>query len=317
MPVKTVAGRPLALLELGQRPAGLAIPSHLHAVVEHAQLAEQLGYSRYWLAEHHDEANSWASPTVLAAAVAQSTRTIRIGAAGVLLNASNPFRVACDYALLSHLFPDRIDLGIARASPGANARALSDIEADRPITSAAGPNLKDDVSNTRFSAALTDVVGHLRGTLPIEHRHFGAVVVPPCRRTGLELWLLGSGRVSAQVASREGASLALALFLNPQLDPATVARYKTEFRAGWSETPRVALAVAGVCAASDDRAARVAARVHPASIAISIVGGPATCADQLRLLAQRFDVEEIVWVDVAPAADWRRESITALAEMPA
>jgi luciferase family oxidoreductase group 1 len=314
MPVKTIAGRPTGLLDLGQRPAGMAIPSHLQAVVEHAQLAEQLGFSRYWLAEHHGEANSWASPTVLATAVAQATRTIRVGAAGVLLNACNPFRVGCDYALLSHLFPDRIDLGIARASPGANARALREIDADTPVTSA-GPALNDEFPNTRFSAALTDLVCHLRGTLPIEHRHFGAVIVPPCRRTGLELWLLGSRHRSAQLASREGASLALALFLNPQLDPAAVAQYKTDFRAGWSKTPRVALAVAGVCASSDDGAARLAARVPPAPISISVAGGPATCADQLRLLAERFDVEEIVWVDVAPGIDWRRDSMVALAEI--
>jgi luciferase family oxidoreductase group 1 len=302
----------LSILDLGHRAPGQLVTDHLQEIVRSARLADELGFARYWLAEHHAATSSSVSPTVLAAAIAQATRTIRVGSAGVLLNAYNPFRLACDFALLSQLFPDRVDLGIARAWPGANGYALLDVPCPT-LPMPAGPGQADDARVAQFAERLSDLVAHLDASLPVEHRHFGAVVVPPVRRSGLEVWLLGSQDTSANLASQRGMSLALALFLSPRARAEIVARYRAEFRPGWSSTPWVALAVAGVCAATDDEAAKLVARRPSAHVHVSVVGSPARCREQLAALAEQFGTDELVWVDLAPDFERRRESLRLLA----
>ena len=298
---------PLGLLDLGERRPGQTVTEHLAEVLRLATVAESLGYSRYWLAEHHAPRSSWASPVVMAAAIAQQTRTIRVGPAGVLLSAYNPFRLACDFAVLTQLFPGRMDLGIARARPAMNSAALDDHgSGDPPSENGTEENIGG------FTAKLVDLLGHLSDNLPVEHRHFGAVVVPPVHRPGFETWLLGSNQTTSSIASRRGTPLALALFLNPDLEPAVASGYRTQFQPGWTDAPHLALAVAGVCAPTEHQASQLVAQASTGPIRIGVSGCPAGCAERLRELGRTFGADEIVWVDAAPGADSKRESMTLL-----
>ena len=110
-----------------------------------AQIAEECGYARFWHTEHHDANLQIACPEVVIAAVAANTRRIRVGAAGILLNYYSPFKVAEVFHTLSALFPDRIDLGIARGAGAApeiadllrdGAAGLADARRPRPCSSA-------------------------------------------------------------------------------------------------------------------------------------------------------------------------------------
>lgn len=303
----------LSLLDFGQRLPGQTVSDSLASTLRHAQLAEDAGYARYWLAEHHSSRSAWASPTVMTAVVAQATRRIRVGTAGVLLNVSSAFRVACDFALLSHLFPGRIDLGIGRAWPGANGFALVGEAVPDGVQSEAVPGRADEALSVSFAGKVADVLAYLSGTVPVEHPHFGAVVVPQVQERP-EVWLLGSQQESATLASRFGASLAIALFLNPAAGAEIADRYRGEFGAGgWTAAPRVAVAVAGLCAETQqgaERRARVAASpfVHAA-----VVGDPRACKEQLLEIAARYSADELVWLDVSPATAEREASMRLLA----
>src|SRR5258706_1032894 len=122
-----------------------------------ARRADELGYSRYWLAEHHAiAALGDPCPEVLLARLGAETRTIRIGTGGVLLPYYSPFRVAETFRMLEALYPGRIDLGIGRA-PGGDARTA------RAVGGGSFPDAE------RFPAQVSELVGLLEGTLPPDH----------------------------------------------------------------------------------------------------------------------------------------------------
>ena len=130
----------------------------LRDTIELAAVVEKLGYQRYWLAEHHSTANfAGTSPEILIGHVAARTKTIRVGSGGVMLSHYSAFKVAENFRMLEALYPGRIDLGIGRA-PGSDQ-----------LTNAAlsYPNRPADISH--FPQQVTDVLGHLGGSLDAEH----------------------------------------------------------------------------------------------------------------------------------------------------
>src|ERR1700694_5708207 len=95
----------------------LDFPSDLQTTLRCARLADQLGFTRYWLTEHHEASDPWASPEIVVAILATQTKHVRLGTAGTLLAHHNPLRVANDFSLLASCFDGRIDLGLARGFP--------------------------------------------------------------------------------------------------------------------------------------------------------------------------------------------------------
>src|SRR3954449_3373072 len=125
--VRKMARVPLSVLDLATVREGHSSADALRGTIQIARAADELGYSRFWVAEHHNmPAVASTSPPVLIAAVAANTGAIRVGSGGVMLPNHMPFVVAEQFAALEALYPDRIDLGIGRA-PGtdqATAAAL-------------------------------------------------------------------------------------------------------------------------------------------------------------------------------------------------
>lgn len=104
-------------MQIGFLDFGSVIDSHVATIentVEFAKLIDELGFSRYWLAEHHENGIAWRSPEVLISVLAGFTENIKIGTAGILLPLNSCLRVAQQFKMLSTLYPDRIDLGIAK-----------------------------------------------------------------------------------------------------------------------------------------------------------------------------------------------------------
>ena len=118
---------PFSVLDLAPIPAGCTPADALHSSLQLAQLAERLGYKRYWLAEHHNMPGiSSAATSVVIGYIAGGTKTIRVGAGGIMLPNHAPLVIAEQFGTLASLYPGRIDLGLGRA-PGtdmATARAL-------------------------------------------------------------------------------------------------------------------------------------------------------------------------------------------------
>src|SRR5437762_11294738 len=150
----------------------------LEETIALARRADELGYHRYWLAEHHAiAALADPCPEVLVARLGAETSRLRIGTGGVLLPYYSAFRTAEAFRMLEALYPGRVDLGVGRA-PGGDARTAQAV---------AGGRFPDA---ERFPEQVWELVGHLEGKLPPEHP-FKRVRLQPEVNTAPEVWLLG------------------------------------------------------------------------------------------------------------------------------
>lgn len=240
---------PLALSVLDQSPIseGMTGADALHNTVDLARLADELGYTRYWVAEHHGTPMlASASPEALIGPIASATDRIRVGSGGVMLPHYSPLKVAETFSVLSGLFPGRIDLGVGRA-PGTDARTTFALQRDRSRA------MPDD-----FPDQLSELLAYLEDDLPSEHP-FASLGALPGRPGSPELWLLGSSPQSAIWAAQLGIGYSFADFINP--GGAEIAQvYRERFTAGERlPEPKLSVAVWAIAADTDEEAQRLAA----------------------------------------------------------
>lgn len=229
----------LSVLDLVPIGAGYTSTQALQNMVDLAQMADRLGYTRYWLAEHHGMPNiASSSPEILIGHVAGATKRIRVGAGGIMLPNHAPLRVAEAFHTLEALYPGRIDLGIGRA-PGTNpatSRALRPFDADQ------------------FPAQLEELFALSRQTFPEKHPFHSVKVVP----TDVELppvWLLGSSGASARLAGALGVGYGFASHFSPTPAGPAIRAYRDAFEPSPQfKEPHVILGVAVVCAETDEEA---------------------------------------------------------------
>lgn len=200
--------------------------------LELARHAERLGYARFWVSEHHDSpVIAGSSPEVLLAAIGAATTTIRIGSGGVMLPHYSAYKVAENFAVLSNLYPDRVDLGVGRA-PGADMNAAVALATDGRPKFERFPQLLQTLTQALWNPDFRPRVG------PVP---FGRIPV----------WVLGTSPDSALLAAELGLPYGVALFINPQYDPRIVEIYRSRFRASALCTePRVMIALNVFCAES-------------------------------------------------------------------
>jgi luciferase family oxidoreductase group 1 len=214
------------------RPAGAALRNS----IDLARLADELGYHRYWVAEHHGTPGlACTSPEILIGQIAAATSAIRVGSGGVMLPHYSPLKVAENFAILTGLFPGRIDLGVGRAAGTDPATTLA-LQRDRRRA------MPDD-----FPEQFGELLGYFEGGP-------GAMRLPGGRPDPCEVWLLGSSPQSAIWAAELGLPYAFADFINPDGAP-LAALYRERFTPGVRlAEPRVAVAGWAVCADTDDEA---------------------------------------------------------------
>ena len=160
--------------------AGSSSADALRNSVDLAVLTEQLGYTRYWIAEHHNNPLIASSvPAVIIAHIADATRTIRVGSGGVMLPNHSPLTVAESFRILEALHPNRIDLGLGRA-PGTT-----------PMTALALRRSREALNPDDFPLQLQELLGFLTGSFPGNHP-FKEIVAMPAGVPAPEIWLLGS-----------------------------------------------------------------------------------------------------------------------------
>src|ERR1700760_2784928 len=166
-----------------------------------AQLCDALGYERYWVSEHHNSASIvGTAPEILIAAVAATTRRIRIGSAGVMLPHYSALKVAEQFRVLEAIAPGRIDLGLGRApgSDGMTAYAL---------------NPRAETSADQFPADVRDLLAWLSGEKLVEDHPFRDITAQPGGPTMPEVWVLGSSDYGPQVAAYFGLPFCFAHFI--------------------------------------------------------------------------------------------------------
>ena len=241
-----------------------------------ASRCDALGYTRYWVAEHHNMANiATSAPEVLIAHIAATTRRMRIGAGGIMLPNHNPLRVVEIFRTLEALHPGRIDLGLGRA-PGTD-----------PVTAAALRRGPADDPNTR----LAEVLAFADATFPDGHPYRSVVPMP----SGVALppiWMLGSTLEGASIAASLGVRYAFAGHFAMRNAIAALAWYRDHFQPSAAlDVPYAMLAVTVVCGASDAEAERLAAPIRLAVVR-NRTGRRAPIAGIEEALAYHFTPEE-------------------------
>ena len=166
-----------------------------------ARHCDALGYHRYWVAEHHNsESIAGTAPEILIAAIAATTRRIRVGSAGVMLPHYAPLKVAEQFRVLEAIAPGRIDLGLGRA-PGS----------DMHTAYALNPNA--DSAARRFPENVRDLLDWLEGNELVEGHPFRTVQAQPAGAGVPETWILGSSDYGARVAAHFGLPYCFAHFI--------------------------------------------------------------------------------------------------------
>ncbi|MDP2505542.1 LLM class flavin-dependent oxidoreductase [Oceanobacter sp. 3_MG-2023] len=304
---------PLSLLELATVPQGADIPQTLQHMLEHARHADQLGFKRLWLAEHHNMAGIASSATaVLVGQVAAHTRQLRVGSGGIMLPNHPPLVIAEQFGTLASLYPDRIDLGLGRA-PGTDA-----------ITSRA--LRRDERRADHFPAEVAELQ-RLLGKSTGGH----AVHAYPGSDTKVPIWLLGSSLFSAQLAAHRGLPYAFAAHFAPRYLHEALALYRREFQPSEQLAKPYAIATLPLIAAATDQQAQYLATSSQQRVialmtgqplflppptrnmdalwdlpmqaqvqsflAMAVVGGPATLAFKLASLVQELEVDELMFTN--------------------
>lgn len=276
------------MLEYGRNYAGTDSGSFFRALLERVRLAERLGFSRHWLAEHQGEIDAWSTTQLPLMWLAQQTDSIRLGSAGVLLDYHRPIEVASDFNLLEHLYPGRVELGVARGRPHAPYAAM----------------LQDE--SYGFSARVHDLLLHL-GEDPAAVR---ALPLPPRRPP---IWTLGTSEISMRLALENGLHYAHSIF-HPF--PPSYDGLRTFVAERTSPQSHAVLALAGACAETDEEAQRLAREHDDAfSLVPRVIGAVETCAAVLRRLLEDTGADEIVFVDVARSEEDRRRTLVLLSRL--
>ncbi len=321
----------LSVLDLVPVRTDQSTSDALAASTKLAQTADRLGYTRFWVAEHHNMPSVAAtSPPVVIAHLAAHTEQLRLGSGGVMLPNHAPLAVAEQFALLEAAHPGRIDLGIGRA-PGSD-----------PVTSLAlrGAAGRDDRDIEAFPDYLDDVVALMsaRGVrVPVPNQRY-ILKATPAAATEPKLWLLGSSMYSAHLAAAKGLPYVFAHHFSGQGTAEALQVYRSEFRpSDLASEPVTFLTVNAVVAETRDDAMalllpnlQMMARLRTGQPLLpldlvedaevkefspreqmvaesvlqrAVVGSPTEAADQVRALAEEFGVDEVM---INPVASARR-----------
>ncbi|UYV39161.1 LLM class flavin-dependent oxidoreductase [Rhodobacteraceae bacterium D3-12] len=324
---------PYSILDLAPIPAGHDAAEALRRSVDLAQKAESWGYSRYWLAEHHNMPGIASSATaVLIGHIAAATSRIRVGSGGIMLPNHAPLVVAEQFGTLATLHGDRIDLGLGRApgTDGVTAHALR----------------RGRMSDNDFPNDVVEVIGYLNPAQPGQQ-----VSAIPGAGTQVPVWILGSSLFGAQLAAHLGLPYAFASHFAPDALEEALETYRRSFRPGITDAPRFMLA-ANVFAADDQneaerlRTSQLQAFINlrsgrpgplPAALAstseiatlgapqvlantnsalrIAAVGTPDTVRSELKALIDRLQPDEVILSSAIHDHTARLRSVEIAAEV--
>jgi luciferase family oxidoreductase group 1 len=326
----------LSVLDVSPVPAGSTSTQALHNTIDLARHVDALGYTRFWLAEHHNTPTiASTTPDIMIGQVARETHNLRVGSGGVMLPNHAPLKVAESFRLLEALFPGRIDLGIGRA-PGT----------DR-VTAQALRRSPDALNAENFPQELADLQAFAGSSFGADHP-FRSVIAYPNDVALPPIWLLGSSDFSSALAAERGLGFAFAHHINADAAVPALRYYRAMFRP--SDTfpqPHAILTVSGICADTDEEAEELAlpfafafftmytgrprgavtieeVRAYPftpheraifdAMLARNIYGSPDTMAQRLDALISQTQADELMVLSVITDHAARLRSYTLLAQ---
>jgi luciferase family oxidoreductase group 1 len=240
---------PLSILDLSPVTTGSPGPVALRNSIDLAKFADQLGYKRYWVAEHHNLPSIASSaPEIMIGQIAAATSHLRVGSGGVMLPNHAPLQVAERFKTLEALFPGRIDLGLGRA-PGTDQ-----------ITSIALRRRQEIRDEDDFLERFQELLLIEQRGFPDQHP-FSKLRAMPQDVPLPPLFLLGSSGYSAELSAQIGVGFAFAHHFASHDAVSAMLSYRGHFKPGALSEPLAILAVAVVCADTDEEAERLASTV--------------------------------------------------------
>ena len=297
-----------------------------------ARFTDKLGYTRYWVSEHHNTKSlAGSTPEVLLAHLAGETKNMRLGSGGVMLPNHSALKVAENFRMLEALFPGRIDLGVGRAPGG-----------DRISSSLLNPS--NTFSEQDFIQQLHDLQNFLTDTGETAN-----VKATPIIETEPELWILTSSGHSGMVAAHFGMGVSFAHFINPIGGPEAMNAYKRAFKPSRQfDTPQGSVGIFVMCADTEEKAFELQAvmdyqllnmergvrqgfppydevkdafytdeeisRIHY-NRARCVSGTPEQVKQKLTAIANQYDVDEIVAATITYSFEDRLRSYELLADV--
>ena len=328
--------KPILLSVLDQTPIRQNSDARtaLQETIQLAKLADRLGYTRYWLSEHHNTtAIAGASPVILIARLAAETSRIRVGSGGIQLPNHSTLKVAEDFRLLEALYPGRIDLGLGRA-PGSDlltAHLLNPINAFEP---------------QGYSQQIRELHAFLTDT-PTPGNYEGKIRAIPRIDTRPNLWMLTVGGESADLAAQFGMALSFAQFIHPVGGAAAIGAYRDRFQPSpLLSEPQASVGIFAFCSEDPQKVAETQSFIDHRLLGFekgkydeipaydsattyteaewqrvlsnrsrAIIGTPDQVKEKLESLAREFDVDEIVISTLALQAEDQLRSFELLAEL--
>jgi luciferase family oxidoreductase group 1 len=280
--------------------------TQVQQLVDYTVLADQLGFSRFWLAEHllYRASHTWTSPDMLLPVLAAATRDIRIGVAGTLISTHSPLDVATNYKMLANLFPGRIDLGLAKGGSTGQAGKASATTAGTADT---------------FTENARTLVYYLRCE---ELVYNNGLIIPPYQGEIPEIWLLGSSYRNTALALELGANFSRSVFhLNSDPDPDTEGLniFKAAFQQKFDTPPGISVATA-ICCHDDPRQANEIAAEYLRKTNITldhtrVLAGPVhQLSEQIHTLHKKYAVSEFILLQLYLDHEDRLRGIESLAK---
>ncbi len=328
---------PLSILDVSPVLSGSSSSQALRNTVDLARFADARGFTRYWLAEHHNSGGiASTTPDIMIGQIAHETSHIRVGSGGVMLPNHSPLKVAEAFRMLEALYPERIDLGIGRA-PGTDM-----------MTALALRRSEQNLNADNFPEELGNLLAFANGTFPANHP-FRAIRAYPNDVPLPPIWLLGSSGYSSQLSAELGMGFAFAHHINGSAAIPAMKIYRDKFEPSASfPKPHAILAVSIICADTDEEADDLALSVQHAFLRIQtgrsgplaspaeikaaaltpvelmqmsslkekhFVGSPATVSERLMPLIERTQADELMVLTMVHDHAARKHSYDLVANL--
>ena len=320
---------PFSILELAPVRDDKSIQFSLHHALALAQKAEELGYKRLWLAEHHNMDGIASSATaVLLGYILANTQTLKVGSGGIMLPNHAPLVVAEQFGTLATLYPDRVELGLGCA-PGTDQVTMRALRRGRQET------------EDQFPQDVLEILQYFKQPAPQQR-----IIATPGQNTHVPVWLLGSSLFSAQLAAKLGLPYSFASHFAPRMLGQAIQLYRENFEPSeYLDQPYVSMGVPAVVAQTDAEAEYLATSAYqrvlglmrgqslklkapvatmdglwsPAEkmsvdnfYAMAQIGSPDTVKAGLEMLLEKYDVDEFIFTCDIYDTDKRIENFELL-----
>jgi len=320
----------LSVLDQSPVRQGGTAEDALSETIQLAQHAEQLGYHRYWVSEHHSTAAfAGSAPELLLAAIGAQTQRIRLGTGGIMLPHYSSYKIAEVGSLLATLYPGRIDLGLGRAA-GADGATARELAVD------GRPRFE------RFPEQMQELIEKLA------NKQYRPKIFPR-PQTNPQVWMLGTSPDSARLAAQLGLPYSFAMFINPEVSPQLFDFYRQQFTPSATlDKPHSCLAVNAFCADSEEKAQQLARARQLAYLRVvtrrgfsgigtieeaaeynftdeelgflqnhsrhDAIGTPEQVKEQILALQKEYQADEMMVVTITHSFEDRKRSYTLLAK---